>query len=126
MHRTHHRSPFRFPPAYWVVLLSLLVGVLTPHSVLAAAYVVTKTADTNDGVCDADCSLREAIAAAASTDTIAFSVTGTITLDSSLKELVVDKSLTISGPGAAQLSISGGDAVRVFHLKTGTGTFTLS
>ena len=29
----------------------------------AALYTVTKTADTNDGTCDSDCSLREAIAA---------------------------------------------------------------
>src|SRR3954464_15043943 len=27
-------------------------------------FTVTKTADTNDGICDADCSLREAIRAA--------------------------------------------------------------
>ncbi len=40
----------------------------TPPSTLT----VTKTADTNDGTCDADCSLREAIAAAASGDTIEF------------------------------------------------------
>ncbi len=41
-------------------------------------FTVTKTADTNDGVCDADCSLREAITAAnalAGTDTIAFNIT---------------------------------------------------
>ena len=30
----------------------------------ATDFVVTKTADTADGVCDADCSLREAIIAA--------------------------------------------------------------
>jgi CSLREA domain-containing protein/uncharacterized repeat protein (TIGR01451 family) len=30
----------------------------------STTFVVTKTADTNDGVCDSDCSLREAIAAA--------------------------------------------------------------
>ena len=30
----------------------------------AGALVVTKTADTADGTCDADCSLREAITAA--------------------------------------------------------------
>ena len=39
-------------------------------------FVVTKTADTNDGVCDTDCSLREAIAAAnadAGDDVISFS-----------------------------------------------------
>ena len=28
----------------------------------AAVYTVTKIADTNDGVCDVDCSLREAVA----------------------------------------------------------------
>ena len=30
----------------------------------AATFTVTKTADTNDGLCDADCSLREAVFAA--------------------------------------------------------------
>src|SRR5688500_16223937 len=41
----------------------------------AATLTVTKTADTNDGACDADCSLREAFAAANETglpDTIEF------------------------------------------------------
>lgn len=40
-------------------------------------FTVTKTADTNDGVCDADCSLREAITAANNNpglDTIAFNI----------------------------------------------------
>ena len=42
---------------------------------------VTTTLDTNDGVCSyLDCSLREAIAAAESGDTIDFCVTGTIVL----------------------------------------------
>lgn len=45
----------------------------------AATRSVTKFADTNDGVCDADCSLREAIAVAGAGDTITFAVTGTIT-----------------------------------------------
>jgi len=46
---------------------------------LNPALVVTKTADTNDGVCDADCSLREAINAAnarAGADIIAFNISG--------------------------------------------------
>src|SRR5262245_17974033 len=45
-----------------------------------ATFTVTKIADTNDGTCNADCSLREAINAAnatAGTNTINFSVTGT-------------------------------------------------
>lgn len=40
-----------------------------PDEIAAAAmnavFIVTKGADTNDGVCDSDCSLREALAAAA-------------------------------------------------------------
>jgi CSLREA domain-containing protein len=45
-----------------IVLLasSLSVG----PAVRAAAFTVTKTGDTTDGTCNADCSLREAITAA--------------------------------------------------------------
>src|ERR1051325_507493 len=39
-------------------------GPLSVIVQLAATFTVTKTADTNDGVCNADCSLREAAAAA--------------------------------------------------------------
>jgi CSLREA domain-containing protein len=46
-----------------LALLSVLVaGGVRPA--YGAAFTVTKTADTNDGSCDADCSLREAIVAA--------------------------------------------------------------
>ena len=45
-----------------IVCLSLLL-LLTNISIFAATFTVTKTADTNDGVCDTDCSLREAIVA---------------------------------------------------------------
>ena len=46
----------------------------------AATFRVTKTSDTDDGACNADCSLREAINAAngaAGDDIIDFGVTGT-------------------------------------------------
>ena len=51
-----------------------LLGVLTALALVfsaslsvdaATTWTVTKTADTNDGACDSDCSLREAIAVAA-------------------------------------------------------------
>ena len=67
------------------VLPALIVGALllgAPAAVVhgaATTFTVTKTADTNDGTCDADCSLREAITAAnanAGTDTIAFAIPG--------------------------------------------------
>ena len=73
---------------------------------------VTKTADTNDGNCDTDCSLREAINAAGSGNTIEFAplfnTPQIITLSDTagFRELaIVDKSLTISGKGADLLTI---------------------
>jgi CSLREA domain-containing protein len=50
-------------PALRAALILAAVMALAP-SALAADYTVTKTADTNDGACDADCSLREAVRAA--------------------------------------------------------------
>ncbi len=57
-------------PTSSFVLPSLIVlgdGAVAPSvlpSVPLAVFTVTKTADTNDGACNADCSLREAISAA--------------------------------------------------------------
>src|SRR5207247_915857 len=65
-------------------------------------------------------SLRAAIAAAASGDTINFSLTtpATITLSTALTiDSTSNKSLTISGPGAAGLTISGADSVPVFVIQ---------
>ena len=53
-------------------ILSLLFAGAAA-STRASVLTVSKTADTADGVCDSDCSLREAVAAAASGDTIVFS-----------------------------------------------------
>src|SRR5262249_52909552 len=64
--------------------------------------------------------LRQAIADACATDSITFSLGGaaqTITLTSG--ELVIGKNLTITGPGAALLTLSGNNASRVFHLTSG-------
>jgi CSLREA domain-containing protein len=84
----------------------------------AAALVVTKLADTNDGVCDADCSLREAVVAAnagaADPDIITFQtgLTGIITL--SLGEITISDDVTIQGPGASTLAVSGNNVSRIF------------
>ncbi len=53
------------PLALVSVAAAVLALVLTQgQPAHAATFTVTKTADTNDGVCDADCSLREATGAA--------------------------------------------------------------
>lgn len=91
---------------------------------------VTKVADTNDGVCDADCSLREAIAVAAPGDQILFAspffdTPRAIVLGGS--ELVVNKALAIVGPGAHRLTISANNLSRIFSLNPGAaGRVTLS
>ncbi|MEL6610904.1 MAG: CSLREA domain-containing protein, partial [Bacteroidota bacterium] len=79
----------------------------------AQTFLVTKTDDTNDGTCDADCSLREAIAAAdanlaAEADTVRFApnVTGTINLNGA--DLTVASNVVVEGPGARVLTVSGG------------------
>src|SRR4051812_25199962 len=63
--------------------------------------------------------LRYGIAAASSGETIDFDpdLSGTIRL--SRGELVVDKSLTIEGPGADRLAISGHRSDRIFHVAAG-------
>ena len=73
----------------------------------------------------AGCRLRDALAAVAEGDAIYFdaALSGqAITLNG---ELLVDKSVHISGLGADQLAVSGNDASRVFHIAPGT-TVTIS
>jgi len=92
-----------------------------------ALFTVTKTADTNDEVCDEDCSLREAIAAADSGDLVRFSPlfdsAQTITLAGS--QLLIGRALTIQGPGAELLAISGNSLSRVLRV-VGALSVTLS
>lgn len=45
-------------------VINLALLLLLGTGAQAATFTVTKTADTNDGNCDADCSLREAVSAA--------------------------------------------------------------
>jgi CSLREA domain-containing protein len=93
---------------------------------LPSTLTVTTAADEtnpNDGVL----SLREAIAAASSGDTIKFasSLSGqTITLTSG--QLDITKSLTIKGPGPGKLAISGDNLSRVFEIDGAATNVTLS
>lgn len=41
--------------------MSILAPVLLPASPFVTMFVITKTDDTNDNVCDADCFLREVV-----------------------------------------------------------------
>ena len=81
--------------------------------------VITKTTDSDDGVCDGDCSLREAIAVASPGETITVPQ-GIYTLSLGA-ELLIDKELTLRGSGSettvVQASESSGTSIaRVFNV----------
>jgi hypothetical protein len=88
---------------------ALLYSVAIPAR--ATTITVTNTNDPGPG------SLRQALADANDGDTINFAVTGTIVLTNG--ELLVDKSVAISGPGSASLAVDGNATNRVFHIGTG-------
>ena len=99
-----------------LILALVPLVVILPLPALTAAITVDTLIDESDGSCtDGDCSLRDAIAVAAAGDTINFDVTGTITL--TLDQLTIDKHLTITGPGAGDLTISGDETHRVFWIN---------
>src|ERR1700723_2507018 len=96
--RSRIAGPFRCFALQALAVGLLSLGVALPS--FAATDTVTSLAD--DGSAG---TLRSVIAAAASGDTINFSVTGTISL--TLGQLELSQNLSISGPGATYLAISG-------------------
>jgi hypothetical protein len=95
------------PPHFRPTLLCL------EDRAVPSTLTVTNLADSGDG------SLRFELAQAQNGDTIVFdnALQGTITLTSG--ELQISQSVTIQGPGAANLSISGNNASRVFEVMGG-------
>ncbi len=99
-------------------MLAFALGVvaigLFPPVASAATWTVTNCNDSGAG------SLRAAVASAASGDAIGFDLSpacSTITLTSG--EVEIANSVTISGPGANVLAVSGGNASRVFQVDSG-------
>ncbi len=107
-HPLHARAPLRAPLA-----LALAAALGVAH---AATYTVTSASDSGNGTCAvASCTLRDAVAAAnlnTGADTITFASTlsgDTITLDiAGQGHIAITDSLTIQGPGANRLTVSGG------------------
>ena len=108
-------------------LFTLVAGfVLMTSSLAATNFMVTKTADTADGTCDADCSLREAVIAAnasAGTDTItlpsgtyALSLTGAAEDTAASGDLDITDDLIINGAARDTTVINGQAADRIFHV----------
>jgi CSLREA domain-containing protein len=107
-------------------LAAVVARALAPGA-HAASFVVDSTDDDDDGSCAApDCTLREAVFQTREVNspgpdqiTFAPSLNGsTITLT---HEPFTDSPLTITGPGADQLTISGGGAFGIFWFDTAPG-----
>jgi hypothetical protein len=91
-----------------------IVAILFFAAVIALRADTITVTNTNDNGPE---SFRQALADANDGDTIDFAVSGVIALTSG--ELLVDKSITISGPGADNLAIDGNAKSRVFYITSG-------
>ena len=109
----------------WVFYLPCVIGalLLSATDMPAATITVTNGNDSGSG------SLRHAILDASSGDTINFASSVTIvTLTSG--ELVIDKDLIITGPGANRLTVTTKPpdfvSFRVFNISSSTATVSIS
>lgn len=117
-------------------LLLPLCGLMAAGQAAAVTFNVSKTTDTNDGVCDSDCSLREAVIAANSTpgtDTILLSMgdyqltlLGTLEDAAQTGDLDITDSVVIQGAGHQQSTVNGMGEDKVFHVLETTAPVSLS
>ena len=117
------------PPAN-AALAEDTAGAPPPPAPLPADVLrVTKTADTNDGACDHDCSLREAVLAANASGRTrvillgpgvhALSIPGAGEEAGHTGDLDVTKRLVILGAGARRTALDGGGIDRVLEVRPG-------
>jgi CSLREA domain-containing protein len=98
-----------------VLITCLLLG--PPVWGQRAVLTVTSLADTDDQVCDANCSLRDAIFAANPYDTIVFAREirgGTIDLTS---PLIISKYVVIDGPNKRRITLKGNNTFRILEIR---------
>jgi len=120
-----------YAQAFVVLLLAVTAALgatlATASPAEAANFTVTKTADTSDGGCDADCSLREAVIAANTTPGVDMITVpaGTYTLtiqganedQSATGDLDISEEVTINGAGSDATTVSAaGLGDRVFDV----------
>src|SRR5438132_13114834 len=116
----------------------------SPTATPTPDFIVNSTDDAvdvnpGDGICETAagngvCTLRAAIKEASSGNTIGFSLPAGSTIKLTNGELLIDKNLTINGPGANVLTVarssdSGTQPFRIFDIVAGTVTlsgFTIS
>ncbi|MGC2235198.1 MAG: choice-of-anchor Q domain-containing protein [Pyrinomonadaceae bacterium] len=108
-------------------LAAVFVLLLSAFNLSAAVLTVTTLADTDDAVCDAQCSLREALTASTGGDTIIFARDlrgGTIQLT---KTLLIQRRITIDGPNLRRITVKGDNTFRIIETRTdGTSAMVIS
>lgn len=111
------------PPLAALLTLGRLARAANGGSRAAPAdtYVVTSTADPGDGVCDENCTLREAIDAANDADgpdRITFDLPDTSFIGLNGTPLpTIEETLTIDGSQTPDLWVSGNSQSRVFQVR---------
>ena len=103
--------PLRSLRMRFSLVLVVLAGLFSAGA-YAQTCTVSSTADSGANT------LRSCLTSPTSGVAITISATGTITLASALPPIAVD--LTIIGPGANQLTVSGSNAYQVFNISSGT------
>jgi CSLREA domain-containing protein len=119
--------------ALLVFALSSLISVLfLAVSADAATLTVNSIADDGTGTCTAsNCTLRDAISSAVPDDTITFSLPANSTITLVIGELLINKNLTINGPGANMLTVqrshaAGTQPFRVFNILSNVAIIGLT
>lgn len=110
--------PKRRPRSMRLYSSSASVVEALESRVLLSTSMVTNHLDTGPGSLRADVQLSNANPGP---NSIRFAVTGTIKLTSG--QLEISNDLTISGPGADSLTVSGNNQSRVFQVDSGVTAF---
>ena len=108
----------------WRFYLACVIAALLLSATDAPAATITVTNGNDSG----PGSLRQAIVYASPGDTINFAPSVTA-VNLTSDELVIDKNLTITGPGADRLTVqrsTNAPAFRIFHITSSTVTVSIS
>jgi predicted outer membrane repeat protein len=121
------KSVSRYLLLFTLLFFGLLLAACDPGVPCPSEYLVTKPNDTNDGICDADCSIREAVinanacAGAQSiripADAYQLTITGTGEDAAATGDLDITDDLTIIGDAVPSIDANGID--RIFEVHPG-------
>src|SRR6185437_3805498 len=108
----------------WLSVICMALMSMGGARAWGATCAVTSTADTNTAGTLRNCLSTLTTGAAVDTNVVTFTVTGAITLTGTLPD--IENGVTITGPGANQLTIDGGGQFQAITIGNGTNTPTVS